>query len=307
MQNEKVAVTLKKIAVVSIVVVTFGVFIYYLATHPKLLNTITTLNPGILVLLTIGYTLFTIVNSIVLFASLKFLSRNVSFLENILLTGYSSIVNFFGPLQSGPGFRAIYLKKRHNVSFKDFIITSLIFYLFFALINSLILTVAAVITLSLIPLLVAITVGLVVLFVASSILKKRQPDMLNRFLKKTRLHNPYFWLIGLGALALCVVTTLTYWVELYHVNPSVTAAQAMVYTSAANLSLFVSLTPGAIGFREAFLLLSEQLHHIPQTTIIGASVIDRAFYVMFLLILFVILLIVNSRKRLGIIGTKSRE
>lgn len=129
--------------------------------------------------------------------------------------------------------------------------------------------------------------------------------MLNRFLKKTRLHNPYFWLIGLGALALCVVTTLTYWVELYHVDPSVTAAQAMVYTSAANLSLFVSLTPGAIGFRETFLLLSEQLHHIPQTTIIGASVIDRAFYVMFLLILFVILLIVNSRKRLGIIGAKS--
>src|SRR3546814_18562946 len=83
--------------------------------------------------------------------------------------------------------------------------------------------------------------------------------------------------IGLGALLLSAATAAAYFIELTHVDPSVTIWQTIVSTAAANLALFVSLTPGAIGFRESFLLLSQQLHGIPTDSIIGASFIDRAF------------------------------
>ena len=97
-------------------------------------------------------------------------------------------------------------------------------------------------------------------------------------------------------LSLC--TAFAYYFELFHVDPSVGMAQTLVYAAAANLALFVSLTPGAIGFRESFLLLTEQLHRIPDNVVIAASIIDRAFYVVFLLVMFAVLLGLGVRSRL---------
>jgi uncharacterized membrane protein YbhN (UPF0104 family) len=72
--------------------------------------------------------------------------------------------------------------------------------------------------------------------------------------------------------------------------------QSVIYAAAANLALFVSLTPGAIGFRESFLLLTRQLHQIPNDIVFAASIIDRAFYVVFLLVLFVVLLLFTGNR-----------
>jgi uncharacterized membrane protein YbhN (UPF0104 family) len=70
------------------------------------------------------------------------------------------------------------------------------------------------------------------------------------------------------------------------------------YTGAANLALFVSLTPGAIGFRESFLYFSQSLHHITTAQILSANLIDRAVYVIFLLLLLLVVLIMHVGKRL---------
>jgi hypothetical protein len=75
--------------------------------------------------------------------------------------------------------------------------------------------------------------------------------------------------------------------------------QAVVYGGAANFSLFVALTPGAIGFREAFLEFSRQLHHIPTSGILAASVIDRSVYVAFLGLLFLMTVGLHVGDRFG--------
>jgi len=59
----------------------------------------------------------------------------------------------------------------------------------------------------------------------------------------------------------------------------------VIYTGAANFALFVSITPGAIGFRESFLLFSQHLHHIDSSTIVAANLIDRSVYIVLLLLL----------------------
>lgn len=282
--------------VVLIVGLTIGLFIYYLASHPETLTSIGRLSPLTIALLTLAYIGTVIANAFVLFASLRLIKKPVGFIENIALTGYSSVVNFFGPLQSGPGFRAAYLKTKHGVTIKRFLYVTVIFYGFFALINGLVIAwaILAAANPNYIPalLLVIATIGLIGCLVALRL------PRIAAALKSIRLTDINVLYIGLGALLLSAATASAYFIELHHVDPSVTVGQTVVYTAAANLALFVSLTPGAIGFRESFLLLSQQLHGIPTDSIIGASVIDRAFYVVFLLVMFVLLIAFGARSRL---------
>lgn len=290
---------LRRLLVVGIIVVTFGVFIFYGASHPEVINTILSLNPMIIVLLTIAYSFTVLSNGLILHFSLSYLRSRTPVLDNIILTGYSSVVNFFGPLQSGPGFRAIYLKKKHGIEIKQFILVTFIFYLFFAVINLLIVGLAGFIQEPDWRIYITLIILTLLLFAYLIVKFKSRVQRIDTLISAMRIKDRNFWLIGLGALLLTFSSGFVYLVELTEIVPdSVNLWQVMVYTATANLSLFVSLTPGAIGFREGFLLVSQQLHDIPTASIIAASLVDRAFYVVYLLVMFVILLVVNTRKKL---------
>ena len=91
---------------------------------------------------------------------------------------------------------------------------------------------------------------------------------------------------------------LIYYVELTAVAPGVSVSQAVIYTGAANFALFVSLTPGAIGFRESFLLFTERLHGIDAGTIVAANTLDRAVYIVFLVVIAAAILLTHGHKSL---------
>jgi uncharacterized membrane protein YbhN (UPF0104 family) len=95
-------------------------------------------------------------------------------------------------------------------------------------------------------------------------------------------------LLFLATVLQAIVQVTIYAVELHSVNHHISLSQIITYTGAANLALFVSLTPGAIGIRESFLIFTEHLHHISSANIILANVIDRSVYLIFLLILVVL-------------------
>jgi uncharacterized membrane protein YbhN (UPF0104 family) len=292
MRNRRV----RQVGAAVVIVATLVAFGIYISLHPAVLSSITSLSVATLLLLTTCYVVTILANAFVLWASLRLIKKPVGFFENISLTGYSSVVNFFGPLQSGPGFRAAYLKTKHGVGLKRFFYVTVVFYGFFALLNGLVIVFALLGTLgrTYVPLAV---VG-IVLMAAALFLAARGSSKLVRVFQTINVANVNVWYIGLGALVLSLATAAAYFVELTHVDASITFYQALIYGAAANLALFVSLTPGAIGFRESFLLLTQQLHGIAPNTVIAASIIDRAFYVVFLLTLFVVLLVVGARARL---------
>lgn len=291
----------RQVVAAIVIITTFIVFGCYLSTHPAVIKSILSLNPATLILLTLCYVGTIIANAFVLWASLRLIKKPVSFGENISLTGYSSVVNFFGPLQSGPGFRAAYLKTRHNVGLKQFFYVTVVFYGFFALLNGLIIVLALLGKLSgsYVPLAL---VGFILIALSLIFTAKRSPKLAVAF-DAIKLSDMNIWYIAFGALLLSLATAGAYFVELLHVDSTVTFGQTIVYAAAANLALFVSLTPGAIGFRESFLLLSQQLHGIASNTVIAASIIDRAFYVVFLLVLFVFLLAFGAHRRFKKPGT----
>jgi uncharacterized membrane protein YbhN (UPF0104 family) len=104
-----------------------------------------------------------------------------------------------------------------------------------------------------------------------------------------------------------VIIIAIYYVELRSVAPGVRFSQALIYTGAANLAMFVSLTPGAIGFRESFLVLSRHLHHLSNTVIVSANILDRAMYFVLLLILALIIFTTHAREQLGVKSKTPRQ
>ena len=68
--------------------------------------------------------------------SLRLYGKTMSRQENLLLNAYSTLINFFGPGQSGPVFRGIYLKKRLNLGVKKYVFATLIYYGFYAVISA---------------------------------------------------------------------------------------------------------------------------------------------------------------------------
>lgn len=277
----------RPIAVVTILVLTVVVFINFFVTHPDTRQQLQQTTPNVLIGLLVLYLIFMLSLGLIFQATLKLCRITLPPQETLLVTMYSSIINFFGPLQSGPAFRGVYLKKKHHISLKNYSAATLAYYGFYALFSGLFLL-----------------SGLLGWWLVAVVLVSAGILVGLRHLKVSIVQ--HFWrlnLRGLYAMAaatfiqIAIITTLFY-IELRAVDPQVTLSQTIVYTGAANFALFVSITPGAIGFRESFLVLSQNLHHISNSTIVAANLLDRSVYISMLLILVFVIFGTHARRRL---------
>ncbi len=281
---------LKFVLALVLLVVTVLVFVRYAATHPAVLEKLKDINPVLMVLLVICYAVWFLALVLYLGVSMRMYGKSISNQENVLLSAYSSLLNFFGPGQSGPAFRGLYLKKRHGLPLKKYIFTTLLYYGFYAMLSALLLcagsrpwwqTILAVIA--------AASVSYVIIKRYARRAKVQEEPGVN-------FKNLAF-LFAATALQVGVQAVIFY-IELRDVSANVSIAQALTYTGAANFALFVSITPAAIGIREAFLVFSQNLHHIGNTVIIAANVIDRAVYLLLLGLLFVLVVAMHAKKTL---------
>ncbi len=271
---------------IGVLLTTVVVFVYYFAHHPAVWQQLHHTSPGLLALLLGLYLITMLALALINEATLRLCKIKINKSESLLLTSYTAVINFFGPLQSGPAFRAVYLKKKYNLNLKDYAAASLVYYFFWGVFSSLML---------LSGLLKWWLLVLGALAIIAAILAKRVPQI-NRRLAGLDLHGWYYLALA-TALQISVIAVI-YYSELRSISPGTTFAHAVVYTGAANLALFVSLTPGAIGFRESFLVFSRHLHHVSNATIVAASILDRAVYIILLLGLAVFIFGTHASRRL---------
>ena len=258
----------------SLIILAFFVFIgYYLSTHPQVIQSILHIGYGNTVSILGGYTAVLLTNVGIMYATIRLCQKKLAIKNGALLMIYSSVINFFGPLQSGPGVRAVYLKTKIGLRIRDFTYAMLSYYFSFAALNTSLLFVNTM------PWLSLLGVGLAIALLAAGTDK-----FASSFLKKYIIY-----IFALSAVQIVFLIGI-YAVELGAVNPSAhySLTQITAFAASANLSLFVSLTPGAIGIREVFLIFSQSLHHIPLSVIVAVGIIDRAIYVVFLALLFVL-------------------
>lgn len=283
---------IKNTLIVVILLATVAVFVEFFARHPQYIRQLGHTNPWWVVAV-IALNIPMIGLLIVIYdACLKLCGARLEWKENFLLTSYSSIVNFFGPLQSGPGVRAAYLKTRHRVRLRDYTLASLLYYGLFAFFSALFLLVGTRPWWQTVLALAAVAVFSV--FVIRLFLKRDSRPAESHF----NLQGSVLAQLVIVTFLQVLLTAITYFVELRAVNSHITWGQAVSYSGAANFALFVSLTPDAIGFRETFLVFSRHLHHVSTANILGANIIDRGAYLIFLLLLFLVVLGVHAKDRL---------
>lgn len=284
---------LKNLLAIVIIVVTVAAFVRYAAQNPEIVERLRNIPPLSLVLLIAGYGVWFLALVLVTRISLRMYRKSMGRQENVLFNAYSTLINFFGPGQSGPVFRAAYLKKRHNLGIKQFMFVTLMYYGFYALISAFFMFVGSRPWWQTVLLMAAVAGAS--LFVIRWYARKKA------HIKREPGINLANIMLLFGATALQMAAQVAIFaIELRDAGAGASFGQVLSYTGVANFALFVALTPGAIGIREAFLLFSQNLHHINSTFIVAANIIDRAVYLILLGILFVLVLGLHAKKKLRI-------
>lgn len=286
---------LKTAVALAILAATAAAFIYYLRRHPETVQRLVHLPPAtlglLLVINIISFGCYVLVTR----ASLRLYGKQMGRQENVLFNAYSSLVNFFGPGQSGPVFRGAYLKRRLGLGIKQYVFATLIYYGFFAAI-SVLLVFAGVRPWWQTGLLGVVTASASVMVIR----RYKQRSQITG----AQLDGAHIGWIGLATLLQLLAQVGLYAVELHTIGAGASIGQVLSYTGVANLAIFVALTPGAIGIREGFLLFSERLHHLGSTTIVAANIVDRGVYLLFLGLLFVLVVALHAKQKLHVDETK---
>ncbi len=287
---------LKIIAALGLLAIVIGLFINYVHGHPAMIQELRHLNPWLIVVLLLAYGILSLWLLGIYNATLRLCGEPLPANENLLLGIYSMLANFFLPLQSGPGVRAAYLKRRHKVSVSAYLLANMVYYGIYAIISAAFIFSASRYWWLGIP--AALGAGLfsilVIMFATKKILKNTSINNLD--LSRANLTRLTFMTLGQVA-----TIALIFGIELHSLHLAHDSIrQVLSYTGTANFALFVALTPGAIGFREAFLEFGRSLNHFTTANILAASLIDRSVYLVFLGILFVIMLATHARNRLKI-------
>ncbi len=126
----------KPFIAIVVLLATLGMFSWYIHGHPEVLKQLRRVPITTLFILLALYAVWWIALAVTLQISLHLYHKKMPMSENIMLSAYSSLLNFFGPGQSGPGLRAIYLKKKHDLDIKKYIFATLLYYMFYAVISA---------------------------------------------------------------------------------------------------------------------------------------------------------------------------
>lgn len=236
-----------------------------------------------LLFILLGQLIVVVSNIGILIVLVRIASRRIALLPAIRVIAYSSVINFFGFLQGGLGFRGFYLKKYLDISLKTYSLLTLLQY---AVLFGLTGTAIGLGFLMIYP----DYGGLVLPGVAALLVMGGLVFYGSRFHKIPTLHKlEAVWPLAvkqkgdIGLLFLFAVLQLfgsfmAYGFELHALGADFSLSALLIFAGLAQFSILFALTPGAIGIREVLLLLvAEQIHLTTETVILSAT-IDRLIY-----------------------------
>lgn len=278
---------------IALALLTLAAFIYYLPRHSYLITKLGQTSPLTLIELAMLYVAWFAALWIIVLASLVICKKTLGIKEGFLLNSYSTLFNFFVPGQGGIAVRGMYLKKNKNLGLGKFVFVTLIYYMFYAIVS------AGLLlgdnrpwwqTLGVTLIIGGLSLGIIYIYKKRGKTKTGELD-----LSVTTLTY-----LMLATLFQAIVQIVIYAVELHSVNSNISLRQIITYTGAANFALFAALTPGAIGIRESFLIFSRNLHHITIANIVAANVIDRAIFIVFLGLLFLLTVSFHAKNKFSV-------
>ncbi len=285
----------------SISILVLAVFAIYFFMNTAKFKPLLSVNIWLLLVIALGDVLGIFSNGLFTKFILRPFNKYIGLLESFYVSLISSIGNFFAPIGAGFGFRAVYLKKRHDFAYSNYISTLAGNYIIVFLVNSL----AGLIALYLLRgkansqyAVLAITFAAIFLFALILSLVKL-PKLKNRGSGSARkiINNIHVvsegWnritsnkrlmlqLIGLTVFNLLLVMGITLAI-IHSLHLSIGFAQLLLMSVLSFLSLFINITPANLGIKEAIYIFSSTVIGFSVSQILLIALIDRG-------VLFVVL------------------
>jgi uncharacterized protein (TIRG00374 family) len=243
-------------------------------------------------------------------ANLLIFNKNISLRESFYVSLLSAIGNYFGPYLGGAGIRAVYLKKKFQLSYADFISTVSGIYL----INFRIYSVAGVIALVLIhiftgeySLLFYLIFGVwaaIALFLSklkipglgkrklnwrgkiTSFVLGKAKQIVNGW-RQLRNNEEIYWKLHRISFINFLISFCVISLQFIAIGVEVSVPATVLYVAITNLSLYLSITPGAIGIREALFIFCGALLGLTTPQILQLAIVSRGMTFITMLIAFI--------------------
>jgi len=286
-----------------VVVIAFSVyFIFNIESFKPLLS----VKPLYLFLVAICYALIVFTNGLFIKYVIEPFKKNISVQEATRVSLLSSIGNFFASSGAGLGFRAVYLKKKHNLRYQDYMATVYGNYLLIFICNSVIALLGLLfvkrkdgpvyLTLALL-FLSLLVVSIALCFVKVPAAKKKPKQLIhrvfyvlhemttgwNRIVRNSRLLMHLCLVIIIQImLSFCVA-----WLELRALSIRIGWAEIMLLSILGSMSIFVSITPANIGVKELIFIFTATTIGLTTPDILSVSIIDRGVLFSTLVILWI--------------------
>lgn len=236
--------------------------LYFIFFHQYLFSPLLALPLHMVAFLLIIKVIVQLANGLRLKFSLQLFQCNLTTREWIALATTSSLINAFLPGNPSLVSKALYLQKRHGLSYQNYVWSTL-------LLNSINIAVTVILLLFLSPFLpvespiyiaaivlfIIITTGSV-LFVFSLIIPHRFSNparALEHIINVLIYRKQLFALIVIADIWLTIAKTIALWVCIYSLGATVPLIFVFFAVAAVTLSSLINITPGNLGVTEAIL------------------------------------------------------
>ncbi|MEI6481165.1 MAG: lysylphosphatidylglycerol synthase transmembrane domain-containing protein [Candidatus Saccharibacteria bacterium] len=283
------------------------IFIIYFIFNKSSFKPLLDIKPVLLIGSFVCYVGIIICNGLFIKYIVGSFNKQLDSYESVRVSLLSSIGNFFASSGAGLGFRAVYLKKKHDLSYSDYMATMYGNYLLIFIINAVI----GITSLMLIgsngsPQFVGVGLFFTGLLIASLILSFL-------IIPTIKIHNKYLsaaaqtlrkmsdgWrlvtrnrklLLHLSLLVMIqiILTVLIAWFELSSLSISIGFGQLLLFSVLGSLSIFISLTPANIGVKEAVYVVTATVIGLSTPQILSLALIDRGILFITLAVLWAVI------------------
>lgn len=282
--------TNKKFIKISLLLLTLVLFVVYYLNNQDSFSRISDLSILQILLILVGQSLILAANAATLCVIVSFSQKRMHPTDAIRVTAYSSLINFFGFLQGGVGFRGVYLKKYFAIPLKRYLVLTTVQYLITFGLAGLMIFAGVSLTTGAKGLLTMALIGAAVLAAVVLAVKRFGGETRDRLMTRFEsvlfaLHSKRVLLMACSIALQLTGSLLAYGVALDAIGAHVTLGGLLVFSGISQFSIVIALTPGAIGIREGLLLIVASQMLLSTNDIIVASTIDRIVYFITLAIL----------------------
>ena len=270
------------------------VFIVYFFFNIESFKPLLYVKPLYLFLVAACYGIIMFTNGLFIKYVIEPFNKNISTREATRVSLLSSIGNFFASSGAGLGVRAVYLKKKHDLRYQDYMSTVYGNYLLIFICNALFALAgllfvkhkvgAAYIGLSLL-FTSMLLVSIALCFVRIPASTKKRKNILHKVLfilhemttgwsrivknKRLLIH------LNIVIIAQIVLSFCIAWLELHALSIQIGWAETMLLSILGSMSIFVSLTPANIGVKELIFIFTATTIGLTTPDILSVSLIDR--------------------------------